>query len=145
MSKNHTFFLRASTTVKAFMVLAFVSLASCGGSGPAASIDIVMTDFEFTESEWLVPAGSEITINLDNQGSVIHNWSLVKMGEEISSEGDLPMETDDRDALYVAKAEVNGGESSSLTLPAPPAGVYQVICDIQPHFTLGMTGTLTVE
>ena len=51
MSKNHTFFLRASTTVKAFMVLVFVSLASCGGSGPAASIDIVMTDFEFTESD----------------------------------------------------------------------------------------------
>ena len=125
---------------------ALLAVAACGGgAGQAVSIDVVMTDFAFTASEWTVAAGDEITLNLDNQGSVIHNWALVKAGSEISSEGDLPIDPAEKGGLYVLKNEVVAGETASVTLTAPPPGTYQVICDIQAHFSVGMAGTLTVE
>lgn len=103
------------------------------------------SDFQFSPNEWTVPAGEEISIEITNEGSVLHEWVLMQPGVEIESEADLP-ETEEEllaDFVYV-EDEVEAGASKTLTFTAPAAGTYQVICAIETHFDAGMEGSLTV-
>lgn len=131
----------------AALTLAFATLlAACGGGGSAGTVTVEMNEFSFDPDDWtLTAAGDEITMEFDNTGTVIHNWSLVKLGEEITREGDLPENPAERGDLYIVQFEAEPGESVTETFTLPPAGTYQVICDIQAHFSAGMAGTLTVE
>lgn len=132
--------------VAAAVVPVVVIVAACGGS-EAASTDIAATlqEFSFSPSEWTVPAGQHITIELTNAGSVLHEWVLLKPGVQITAETDLP-ETEEEllaDFVYF-EDEIEAGETKSVTFTAPEAGTYQVICAIEGHFTGGMNATLTV-
>jgi uncharacterized cupredoxin-like copper-binding protein len=128
--------------------LAAISLAvaACGGGDDAStSLEVTATEFQFSPTEWTIPAGEEITIDITNDGSVLHEWVLMQPGVEIASEADLP-ETEEEllaDFVYV-EDEVDAGDSKTLTFTAPAAGTYQVICAIEGHFDGGMEGTLTV-
>ena len=127
---------------------ALLVMVSCGGSdvSPAStSVEISLTEFAYDEATWTVRAGEEFTLTLNNDGTVIHNWSIVQPGLEISREGDLPADPTERAAIYLFADEVEAGASKDRQLVAPPAGTYQVICDIQAHFSAGMVGTLIVE
>ena len=139
--------LKRSTPIRllATALAALFVASSCGGGNGGGPIEVAMAEFSYTESDWTASAGEEITLVLNNTGTVIHNWSLVAIGEEITSEGDLPENQAERGGLYVFQAEVEPGQTATVTLTAPPAGTYQVICDIQAHFSAGMSGTLTVE
>jgi uncharacterized cupredoxin-like copper-binding protein len=121
-------------------------LAACdGGDEASTSLEVTTSDFQFSPSEWTVPAGAEISIDITNSGSVLHEWVLMQPGVEIDSEADLP-ETEEEllaDFVYV-EDEVEAGDSKTLTFTAPAAGTYQVICAIETHFDAGMEGTLTV-
>ncbi len=118
-------------------------VSSCGGDGE--STQAVMTEFAFAPTTWTVPAGTEVTVELVNNGTVEHNWAVLTAGSEISSEGDLPQDPAARDALYLVKGSAAPGETTSITFTAPDPGEYQVICDIQAHFSAGMRGTLIVD
>jgi uncharacterized cupredoxin-like copper-binding protein len=128
--------------------LAAISLAvaACdGGDEASTSLDVTATEFQFSPTEWTIPAGEEITIDITNDGSVLHEWVLMQPGVRIESEDDLP-ETEEEllaDFVYV-EDEVEAGDSKTLTFTAPAAGTYQVICAIEGHFNSGMEGTLTV-
>jgi uncharacterized cupredoxin-like copper-binding protein len=122
--------------------LALVAVA-CGDSGPATSIEATLQEFEFGPNEWTVAAGEEITIELTNNGSVLHEWVLLQPGVQVSSESELP-ETEEEllaDFVYV-EDEVDAGDTKTLTFTAPAAGTYQVICAIEGHFDGGMEGEL---
>ena len=129
--------------ITALGVAVFLLFAACGGDD--GGVEVSMTEFAFTEAALTVGAGSEVTLAVSNDGTVIHNWSLVKLGQEIARESDLPEDPADRDDLYLVKVELDPGQSTTTTFTAPAAGTYQVICDIQAHFSAGMVGTLTVE
>lgn len=124
---------------------ALLLLASCGGGSVTGSLDISMTEFAYEEPTWTVAAGEEFTLSMSNDGTVVHNWSIVVPGREITSEGDLPIDPAERGDLYIFQVVLDAGDSVTRNLVAPPAGTYQVICDIQAHFSAGMAGTLTVE
>ena len=127
---------------------ALLVMVSCGGSdvSPAStSVEISLTEFAYDEATWTVRAGEEFTLTLNNDGTLIHNWSIVQPGLEISREGDLPADPTERAAIYLFADEVEAGASKDRQLVAPPAGTYQVICDIQAHFSAGMVGTLIAE
>ena len=103
------------------------------------------TDFQFSPNTWTVPAGEEISIDITNDGSVLHEWVLMQPGVNIDSEADLP-DTEEEllaDFVYV-EDEVEAGANKTLRFTAPEAGTYQVICAIETHFDAGMKGTLTV-
>lgn len=120
-------------------------LAACDGDEAAStSLEVTASEFQFSPAEWTVPAGGEITIDITNEGSILHEWVLMQPGVEIESEADLP-ETEEEllaDFVYV-EDEVEAGDSKTLTFTAPAAGTYQVICAIEGHFDSGMEGTLT--
>jgi plastocyanin len=120
-----------------------VLLAACGGGGN--SIEAIATEFAFAPTTWTIASGEEVTLELVNNGTVEHNWSLVKRGSEISSEGDLPEDPAARAGLYEVKVTAAAAETTSVTFTAPAPGEYQIICDIQAHFSAGMKGSLTVE
>jgi uncharacterized cupredoxin-like copper-binding protein len=121
-------------------------MAACDSGGDAStSLDVTTTDFQFSPSSWTVPAGEEITIEITNDGSVLHEWVLLQPGVNIETEADLP-ETEEEllaDFVYV-EDEVDAGATKTLSFTAPAAGTYQVICAIETHFDAGMEGTLTV-
>src|SRR5919106_2549729 len=64
-----------------FFSLMLVMLASCGGAGGVSNtINVKMTDFQFQPNQFTVPAGEEITFSSSNNGAVVHNFVIMKLG-----------------------------------------------------------------
>jgi len=122
-----------------FLVFAF-ALASCGGSGPSTTIDVAFAEFTFTPNTFTIPAGQEITLNVVNNGAVIHEFVIMKLGESVGEDfGD-----EDEGNIYW-EVEAEPGEKKTVTFTAPDeAGEYQVVCGTEGHYVAGMIGTLTV-
>jgi uncharacterized cupredoxin-like copper-binding protein len=133
---------RLSTVV---LVVALAAGACGGDDAPEAStnLSVQMTDFAFEPDSVAVPAGQEITIELTNAGSVEHDYVILKRGQRIEAETDLP---DDEETIVAEFVEfeqrVQPGESTTVTFTAPEAGSYQIICRVPGHFTAGMEGRL---
>jgi uncharacterized cupredoxin-like copper-binding protein len=126
-------------------VLGVAFVACAGGDEASTALEVTTSEFQFSPNEWTIPAGEEISIEITNDGSVLHEWVLMQPGVSIEAETDLP-ETEEEllaDFVYV-EDEVEAGTTKTLTFTAPPAGTYQVICAIETHFDAGMEGTLTV-
>ena len=141
--------MKMRTMAIAALVALGLLAAACGGgdtttttgAGTVATtgsdIEMVTVDFEFIPDEWTVAAGSGLTVELDNQGTLVHDW--VVLSAEISNEGDF-----DED-LVIWRTKAQSGEKVTDTIATDLApGTYQVICDIPGHFSAGMKGTLTV-
>ena len=128
------------------MAVVAIALGACGNAGePSTDLQVTTTEFAFSPETWTVPAGEEISIDITNNGTVVHEWVLLKPGVTITSEDDLP-DTEEEllaDFVYIEE-EVDPGATKSLTFTAPEAGTYQVICAIPGHFGGGMEATLTV-
>ena len=142
------------TPRRALLAVASLSLIpiACGGDddndegAEATQIEATMEEFHFTPVEWTVPAGEEVTIELTNDGTVVHEWVILQQGVTITAEAELPETEEELLADFVYwEDEVKPGETKTVTFTAPEAGSYQVICAIAGHFGAGMTGTLTVE
>ena len=137
--------MRQPLRVTELAVLGLALVACAGGDEPNAALQVTTSEFQFSPNEWTVPAGQEITIEITNDGSVLHEWVLMQPGVTIEAESDLP-DTEEAllaDFVYV-EDEVDAGATKTLTFTAPAAGTYQVICAIETHFDAGMEGTLTV-
>lgn len=115
-------------------------LSACGAGGPSTTINITMTDFHFEPSDFTVPAGQEITINAANNGAVLHEFVIFKLGMDAGEKfGD-----EDEENIYW-EVEVEPGQSSTITFTAPTdPGEYYVTCGIEGHLEAGMSGKLTV-
>ena len=105
-------------------------LAACSGSAkPHTTYDVFTTEFLFSPSEFIVPAGQEITLNLSNNGAVVHDFIILKLGADVGDHFD----EEDRANIYW-DVEVQPGESVTTTFTAPTeAGEYKVVCGIQGH------------
>lgn len=127
-------------------IILSIALASCGGTGPAASnpstkLMVEMNEFMFTPTSATIPAGQKITLELKNSGSIDHDFILLKKGVEIKGSFDYEKYADD--VIFHAKLESQ--KSGTFTFTAPDeAGDYQIICGVLGHFQAGMIGTLTV-
>ena len=115
------------------------------GDAASTNLEVTTTDFQFSPNSWTVPAGEEISIEITNDGSVLHEWVLMQPGVSIDSEADLPETEEELLAEFVyVEDEIEAGATKTLSFTAPDAGTYQVICAIESHFDAGMEGTLTV-
>jgi uncharacterized cupredoxin-like copper-binding protein len=94
-----------------------------------------------TPPTWTVPSGSQMTVNLKNNGALEHNWAIVKPGSEVP----VPfIEADNGDMILEDTGLNAAGQSSTATLTAPAAGEYQVICTVAGHYP-SMQGKLVVQ
>jgi uncharacterized cupredoxin-like copper-binding protein len=121
-------------------VLLSLVLVSCGGGGPSTTIDVTMTDFQFQPNQFIVPAGQEITLNSTNNGAVVHNFVVMKLG---TTAGDMFDEEDIPNVYW--EVEIQPGGSTNTTFTAPPEpGEYEVVCRTEGHIASGMIAKLTV-
>ena len=123
------------------VILSILFLAACGpGNGSSATINIKIDDFSFSPSQFTVPAGTEITVNATNQGSVTHNFIIMKLGSDVGHEFD----DEDQPNVYW-EMEIQAGDSQAFTFTTPEQpGVYQILCGMPGHLPAGMFGTVTV-
>jgi uncharacterized cupredoxin-like copper-binding protein len=116
-------------------------LAGCGAAGGVSdTIDVTMTDFQFQPNQFTVPAGQEITLNSSNNGAVIHNFVVMKLG---TTAGDMFDEEDVPNVYWEVEIPPGGSVNTSFTAPQEP-GEYQVVCRTDGHIISGMTATFTV-
>lgn len=83
-----------------------------------------MVDIAFSPDTITIPADTDVTINLPNNGVALHDFNI--------------------DELDIHTEDVPGGGSTSVTINAP-AGTYEFYCSIPGHLEAGMIGTLIVE
>ncbi len=132
----------------AVLLIGALHLAACGGSDDGGATDggdagvtafsVEAAEFTFKPDTWRVAADENVTITLDNAGTLEHNWVILTEGTKISSEAEIS-----EDAFLFDFGSVNAGDSASKTFNVP-GGTYQVICTISGHFGAGMEGSLSV-
>jgi uncharacterized cupredoxin-like copper-binding protein len=126
------------------VLIGSISLTACGGGGPEAvtTIDVHMTDHQFTPDEFTVPAGAEITINLKNSGTQPHEFQIMVLGATAEAE---KVDENGNPTKYWG-AVAYAGESKSFSFTAPPEpGTYVIRCSVPGHTKAGMVGTLQVK
>jgi uncharacterized cupredoxin-like copper-binding protein len=98
--------------------------AAGGTAAPAATTaEVVSQDIFFEPTEITIPANTDVTISLPNEGAAAHNFSI----DELDISVDLPP-----------------GETKEVVINAP-AGTYEFYCNVPGHREAGMVGTLTVS
>lgn len=121
--------------------LLIFTLTACGGANsPTTNIDVTLTDFMYTPTQFTVPAGQEIAVDAANTGAVIHNFIIMKLGTTVGTEY---TSEDDVNAYWKLEIPAGGSTTASFTAPAEP-GEYEVVCSTPGHLQAGMVGTLTV-
>ncbi|HEU0115987.1 MAG TPA: cupredoxin domain-containing protein [Thermomicrobiales bacterium] len=100
------------------------------GASPAAgaaagqTYTITAKDIFFDPKTLTIPANTDVTIHLPNDGASPHDFSI--------------------DALKISVALPVGEKDKTVTINAP-AGTYQYYCNVPGHKEAGMVGTLTVK
>jgi plastocyanin/uncharacterized coiled-coil protein SlyX len=87
-------------------------------------VTVIAIDIDFEQEEMRIPADTDVTVILDNQGVLPHNWVV--------------------DELEVGTETIPGGETTSIVVNAP-AGEYEYYCSVPGHKEAGMVGMLIVE
>ena len=131
---------RNSMTMAVLASLMLMLLTACGAGGASDKIDVTMTDFQFQPSQFTVPAGQEITFTSSNNGAVVHNFVIMKLG---TSAGPMFDEEDLPNVYWEVELLPGADTNTSFTAPTEP-GDYEVVCKTEGHIASGMTGKLTV-
>jgi uncharacterized cupredoxin-like copper-binding protein len=121
------------------LILVWV-LSACGKSGPLTRISFSMTDFAFNPNEFTVPAREQITLSVTHNGTMEHNFIIMKYGTDA---GDIFDEEDQVNVFWEVALQPGDSETVSFTAPEQP-GTYQVICGMPGHLQSGMIGKLIV-
>ena len=95
------------------------------GEAPDAATaqNVTAFDIYFEPKEITIPANTDVTFTLPNDGAAAHNFSIDELGISV----DLPP-----------------GSTEETVINAPP-GTYEYYCDVPGHKEAGMVGTLIVE
>ncbi|MBL8126658.1 MAG: cupredoxin domain-containing protein [Thermomicrobiales bacterium] len=99
--------------------------AEAAGEVPAEASAQTVTSFDiyFEPKEVTIPANTDVTFTLPNDGAAAHDFSIDELGIQVS----LPP-----------------GETQTVVVNAPP-GSYEYYCNVPGHKEAGMVGTLIVE
>jgi uncharacterized cupredoxin-like copper-binding protein/mono/diheme cytochrome c family protein len=102
-----------------------VATAEAAGEVPAEASAQTVTSFDiyFEPKEVTIPADTDVTFTLPNDGVTVHNFSIDALGISV----DQPP-----------------GETQTAAINAPP-GTYEYYCNVPGHKEAGMVGTLVVE
>jgi uncharacterized cupredoxin-like copper-binding protein len=84
---------------------------------------VVAQDIFFEPKELTIPANTDVTVNLTNEGAAAHNFSIDALGIDV---------------------DLAPGAKEQVVINAP-AGEYEYYCNVPGHKEAGMVGTLTVS
>ncbi len=120
--------------------LAFLAVIFLGGCysqpQPQTDISVIMHDNTFAPGSWRVPAGATITLRVDNQDALAHDWTIV------FRQTTRPTNSIDPANVYW-QYRIPAGKKETVQFTAPAAaGSYQVVSS--DHFADGMVGSLIV-
>ena len=122
------------------LVLVGLSFVSSSCSGASRIIDLTISDYHFEPDTFTIPAGEEITLNIDNEGFVSHQFVIFKLGTDAGGK----ISVEDQENIYW-RFEVLPGHFDSATFIAPSEpGEYFITCSIFGHLEAGMYGSLIV-
>jgi plastocyanin len=91
-----------------------------GGGGGGTEIQLVASNFKFDKTSLDMQSGSQVKVEIRNQGQAEHNFTFTEAG---------------------ANQDVEAGEDATANFTAPAAGSYQFFCKYHPS---QMKGTVTV-
>ena len=95
---------------------------AAAGAGAGEAAEVVSLDIFFEPSELSIPADTDVTVRLPNEGVTPHNFSIDELGIDV---------------------DIAPGATEETVINAP-AGTYEYYCNIPGHKPAGMVGTLTV-
>jgi len=123
------------------LVLALSLILTACGSNKAV-LNVTATDTGYDSKTYTVSAGTEVTLNLTNNGAIEHEFAILKKGEHVIP----PFGEKDEDKILWELDGVAAGTTKSDTFTAPTEpGEYDIICGIPGHIELGMVATLIVK
>ncbi len=93
------------------------------GGGGGETVTVESYDIYFEPEELSIPADTDVTVSLPNEGVTLHNFSIDELGISV---------------------DIAPGATEETTINAP-AGTYEFYCNVPGHKPAGMLGTLTVE
>ncbi len=93
-------------------------------TGGATAITISMVDLKFVPADVTIPANTDVTVTVSNDGVLEHNWDVIGTAFK------TPI--------------VGGGTVEAVTVNLA-AGSYDIQCDVPGHAAAGMVGKLTVQ
>lgn len=117
-----------------------LALTACGGGEPSTNLSVDMIEFMFNPTNFIVPAGQEITLELSNNGAVVHDFIIMNLGAEVGQDFG---EEDEPNVYWMAELEPGRSNTYTFTAPNQP-GEYQVVCGIPGHYLAGMVAKLIV-
>lgn len=121
------------------LLLAFL-ITACGKSGVSTNINFTMSDFAFSPGEFTIAAGQEITLHITHNGTMEHNFIVMKYGTDA---GELFDEADRVNVFWEMDLQPGDSKTFLFTTPEQP-GTYQIICGMPGHLQSGMVGKLIV-
>lgn len=122
------------------MLVLALMVSACGAAKPSTTIELTLTDFQFTPNTFTVPSGQEITFIARNNGAVVHNFVIMDLGTDA---GDSYDDSDADNVYWEMEVSPAGEVNTSFTAPPEP-GEYQIICSVEGHLMAGMVGKLVV-
>ena len=127
--------------VSSFLVLALsLVLTACGSN--KVTLKVTTTDVGYDSATYTVPAGTEVTLNMTNNGVLEHEFAILKLGEHVTP----PFGPKDEDKILWELDAVQTGTTKSDTFTAPTEpGEYDIICGVAGHIERGMIATLIVK
>ena len=108
----------ASATTAAPETTSAPATTAAAGGGNELKLTASGTAWDTTSLD--MTAGAQVSIEVNNQDSIEHNFTFAEAG---------------------ANQDVEGGEDATVTLTAPAAGTYPFFCKYHPS---AMKGTVTV-
>jgi nitrite reductase (NO-forming) len=120
-----------ATPVGATPVGAATPAGGATSAAGAAEDTLEMVDIDFNPNEFTIPANTDVTIHLPNNGQILHNLSI-----DDHNNPDVPN--------LGVDVDVEAGQSEDVTINAP-AGDYYFYCNVPGHEAAGMFGTMHVE
>jgi uncharacterized cupredoxin-like copper-binding protein len=96
---------------------------AAAGGGAGETMTVESYDIYFEPSELSIPADTDVTVSLPNEGVTLHNFSIDELGISV---------------------DIAPGATEETVINAP-AGTYEYYCNVPGHKPAGMVGTLTVQ
>ena len=92
-------------------------------AGAVEAIAVESYDIYFEPTAFTIPADTDVTVTLPNEGVTLHNFAIDELGIDV---------------------DIAPGTTEETVINAP-AGTYEYYCNVPGHKAAGMLGTMTVE